>query len=121
MGRSVVAHSFRSFPICTYGGLFSQCAPKALERTQTLQERSEGFCAWRGSRAFPQAVSRQRIYRRLWTQLHSGKLAERILFFWLWRGSPDFEETFFEEERFVKVEEGEDLHATNYERSPGSK
>ena len=33
----------------------------------------------------------------------------------------DFEETFYEEERFIKVEEGEDWHATNKERAPGSK
>ena len=49
------------------------------------------------------AVSRRRIHRRLWTELHSGKLAERIIFFWLWRWYADFEETFFDEERFVKV------------------
>ena len=60
-------------------------------------------------------------FRDDYTQLHRGKLAERVILFWLWRWYADFEETFFEEERFIKVEEGEDWHATNYERAPGSK
>ena len=86
-----------------------------------MQERLEGFCVGRGSRALLQKVSRRQFHRRLWTQLHCGKLVAGVIFFWLRRWYADFEKTFFSEKHFVKAEGGEDSHVTNYERAPGSK
>ena len=50
-----------------------------------------------------------------------GKLVAGIIFFWLRRWYANFGKMFFAEEHFVKAEEGEDWHVTNYGRAPGSK
>ena len=49
------------------------------------------------------------------------QLIAGILFFWFRRWCADIEKTFFAQEHFVKADEGEDWHVTNYGRAAGSK